>query len=503
MNNTIFRKQKAMLAGAIATVMLLFYSSCGIDKSLNNSPNAAKESDLPTISGLNALTVGMQAGIADFYSADRARYCAIWTWQVVNGLDVRNQLKVWNDYIQDFNVNEVGISWQNGFQVIKAANDVIRIAPRVDIAPTTRNTYIGIALCHKALVVGEMAALWGSIPIPEPTNDNPYTATPFVNQEQAYNRAQAFLDSAITLFSAGMAEGNFTADLNYGSNGAAATKAALWIATARSLKARYFLHVKNYASALAQANQGITSNNGNFLGVYNGANANELAQFAQLVQNEQGTPMLADKYFMDRLKNIDVGAIDAGKTDTRLARYFAPSALDSARRLPGYAYVPVRFASGSATETDERFCARLNPAEGGYGNTGTSFPLITATEVRLIRAECLARTEATTANAVTALNPVREGAGLGVYGGATTSVAVIADILRQKYLALFLEGQSYHDMRRTATLPSRTPTEGRAPLRFRYPLTEISARPTSGALAVPADANSLVNPLLAPEYIRP
>lgn len=115
---------------------------------------------------------------------------------------------------------------------------------------------------------------------------------------------------------------------------------------------------------------------------------------------------------------------------------------------------------------------------------------MSALETSFIRAECLARTGSLD-DAVTLLNTLRAAGGLGNYGGANTQLDVVREILRQKYIALFLEGQAYHDMRRTNTLPRRADGGGRAPLRFTYPLNERLRRPD-----VPADNDNLVSALV-------
>ena len=88
---------------------------------------------------------------------------------------------------------------------------------------------------------------------------------------------------------------------------------------------------------------------------------------------------------------------------------------------------------------------------------------------------------------MTDVNIIRNAAGLPAFASTDPLVTGI-EILKQKYLQLFLEGQSYNDMRRTKTLPD--PQPGRN-FRIHYPTTEINANPNT-----PADADALAKPLL-------
>jgi hypothetical protein len=283
---------KLYLVSAVTAAVLCMQSGCNVDSNLNNSPNAPNEAVIGTIDGLNALTVGLISGGGDFYSGDRAMFASIWTWQIINA-DGRSQILQWNDYSQSV-VNEFNLIWLQGFQVVKAANDILRIAPTVPMPSELRNTYMGIAFWYKALALGELAALFGSIPIQslEDAGDfiKRFDPPPFVSQAEAYAQVQVNLDSALARFSAGTA--TLTQDLIYGGN------RANWIAATRSLKARYFLHVKNYAAALTNANAGLSGTVPSVRARANAANANEQALFGTFLANEQGFPVRADKYFM-------------------------------------------------------------------------------------------------------------------------------------------------------------------------------------------------------------
>ena len=238
---------------------------------------------------------------------------------------------------------------------------------------------------------------------------------------------------------------------------------APWVAVAHSLKARYFLHAGDYAKALDETKKGIATESGTLFAFYS-TNALEYSPWGHWV-NDEGGSIRATKSFVDLLKS-EVG-------DRRLIQYFSPN--DSGHII-GYS------ATGSTEE--KKITSVSNILK--YGSYSDNFPIISSFENTLIRAECEART-GDVASAVTHVNIIRTNAGLTNFVSANRD-STIAQVLKQKHLQLFLEGQNYNDMRRTKTLPD--PVAGKN-YRINYPLSETNANPN-----VPADADVLAKPLL-------
>jgi hypothetical protein len=93
-----------------------------------------------------------------------------------------------------------------------------------------------------------------------------------------------------------------------------------------------------------------------------------------------------------------------------------------------------------------------------YPTNNSSIPIIRNEELLLIYAEAKAQLGGVINinDAVTALNKIRNAAGLGNYSGALTQAAVITEMLKQRRYSLFGEGHRWIDMRRynlLATLP--------------------------------------------------
>ncbi|MFP4528012.1 MAG: RagB/SusD family nutrient uptake outer membrane protein [Candidatus Kapaibacterium sp.] len=467
----ILRKARIILP--VMMILGITLTSCDIPDYINESPNAITEENVRTVDGVNGLFIGMQVAVADFTARDHSRIPSVWTWQLGAPPGIaRAQMIAWNGYQQNRD-GETDDMWLMAYRGVKLCNDLIAFTPDVIFSPTgntqIQNTIIGAAKTYKAYFLGELAAFYGSIPIDivgiEPSQ--------FVSQDAAYAEVQRLLDEALVHFAdAGPVE----RDLNFGGDG------AMWTEAANSIKARYALHTKDYQNALTYANSGISSADGNLYGIYNDA-AGEYASWGMWVQNE-GEPLRAEMTFVRLLKRED--------GDARLAEYFTPAAAAEGEYY-GYAVHPGKETNATEEERDIEMTARMNK----YSGFDEDFPVIRYAENLLIRAECKART-GDLPGAVSDVDIVRTMNGLPELAESTLGIdvndqaAVIQEILDQKHMELYLEAQSYHDMRRTGTMPDPVPETN---FRFIYPESELNANPY-----VPADNDNLVYTLLSDDY---
>ena len=469
MKNTILKtmKFKSLLLSALAFI-LVFVNGCKIDNSINNSPNDIRQDQLLTVAGINGLVVGMQTMTGDFISSDHSRIASMWSGQVTSSPDAqRPQAAVWAHYALD-ETGPPNDMWIYGYKAVHECDDILQYAPKVILVIDSlkniklHNSITAIALTHKALIYGELAAMFGSIPIDLKDITQPgYTPPAFVSQADAYARVQNLLDQAISL----MSKISITQDLNFLGD------SAKWVQVMHSLKARYYLHVSDYSNALAQSKLGISDGTGTLFAFYSN-NSLEYSPWGFWV-NDEGGSIRAAKPFVDSLKS------EPG--DKRLAAYFSPN--DNGK-IVGFADSllanPVH-----ATDPDEQ---TLNTVSNilKYGGYADMFPLISFEENILIRAECEARS-GDVGGAVTDVNIIRTAAGLSAFASTDANVT-IAQVLKQKWLQLFLEGQSYHDMRRTKTMPDPSPGHN---FRIIYPKIERNSNPNT-----PANSDDLARPLL-------
>ncbi len=347
------------------------------------------------------------------------------------------------------------------YNVVKLSNDVIDNAAAAGLPGPQVNLYVGMAKFYKALAFGELAALYGSIPV-----ETNITQPAFVSQTAAYAKVQSLLDEAIASFNAGTQTD--AKDLNFSGDQAS------WVAACHSLKARYFMHTLTYASALTEAQAGITATGNSVMAMWS-TNPAEYSPWSHWVSTEVGDPIRANKYLVDMLKS------EAG--DTRLAADFSkPAAAASIVGFDIYGDL-----GGTGDELVAENAAELNH----YAAVDAPFPLISYEETVLIRAEASARTSGAAA-AVADINLIRTAAGLtALTGTATTDVtACITEILKQKYMQLLLEGQAYNDMRRVHKTDGRPLYRTGIPLRWLYPDAEQKTNPNT-----PVDDASTVNEL--------
>lgn len=453
---TLFNMKKSILFLSLSAMLMI---GCDIDESINISPNEITEEQLKTPAGIKGLFVGAQTMHGDFYSADRSRVGSIWAQQLTAPVGgQRAQASAWTTYnlTVDGPPNDM---WLYGYKAVKVCDDILSITPSVQLSSSaaTQNFIMGVAKIIKADIYGELAAYFGSIPIDlKSLTKEGYTPPQFATQTQAYERVQMLLDEALVLL-AEDADIGLPEDLTFGG------KAAGWRAVANSLKARYYLHVGNYTSALSSAANGVADKSGDWMALYS-EGALEYSPWGWW-SNDEANSIRATKPFIDLLKSEP--------NDSRLAEYFKPNANGD---IIGYS------ETGSTAEQTFDSVSVINK----YSGYGDFFPIMTANENLLIAAECKARGGDLT-GAVTDVNVIRKAAGLTDFA-SNDAAAVLTEVLKQKHLSLFLEGQSYNDQRRTKTMADPQPDRN---FRFIYPASERNANPNT-----PADADDLVRPLL-------
>jgi hypothetical protein len=293
--------------------------------------------------------------------------------------------------------------------------------------------------------------VWGDIPYSQAVSD---TLTPKLDpQEQVYAGIQAKLDTAVTMLTAKTGAGPGAADLWYGGD------AAKWLRLAHTLKARNYLHVAErqgnaaYQSALAEAQKGLQK--GDDLRSYQSEDPNEQNTWYQFITIQRSGYMSPGAFLVNLLQT---------RNDPRLPQYFDPNAQG---QYVGAA--PGQQGSASISTFDE---ARTGPA--------FRQPIVTAAENQLIIAESAFRL-GQTGVALTALNAERADAGLPAVGSTS-----LADIMAEKYIALFQNIEVWNDWKRTC-LPALTPaagTVGGIPARLLYAQSE---RNTNTNIPLPSD----------------
>lgn len=291
--------------------------------------------------------------------------------------------------------------------------------------------YVGIAQIEEGALMGTGADVFGDLVYKEALQG---TANPVLDD-------QFFVyDSVQQVLSAGIANLNLNVATSVGPGGADLVydgDPALWTAMAHTLKARFFMHTAEvrgaaaYASALAEAQQGIADDDGNYFGAFT-STASETNFYFQFHGPAGRGGDLGDGIFLDNLL--------VARDDPRRTEYF--SLTGNPRWL-------------SATRGADDF----------------QQPFVTYDENTLIWAEAAFRG----GNQVVALAKLNEErANHGLAPVAFAGQALLNEILTEKYIVDFQLGEeAWNDYKRTCT-PNLPPTAAGSPIpgRLYYDATE-------------------------------
>ncbi len=370
----------------------------------------------PSVATPSQLFMGAEAAIWALLGSDPARVTGMWARQFAGG---QNQYQSIYNYLYDEGI-------QSGFNVgLYAAGGLVDIVRAQKITRDAQNfAFLGILQVQEAITMGTGADLFGDLVYSHAlTNEaNP----PLDNQLAVYDSVQKLLTAAITNL-ASTAPTSATpagSDLVYGGD------ASLWTALAHTLKARFYMHTAEvrpgaYAQALTEAQRGISSNAGTYVGAFtsNSAETNFYYQFE--VTAGRGGYLIADQQFVTLLEN---------RNDPRRDEYF----------------------NAAATRLSD---ARLEPS--------FQQPFVTYDENTLIWAEAAYRT----GDQVTALAKLnQERANHGLPAEAVAGQTLLNEILTEKYISDFQVGhEAWNDYKRTCT-PNFPPTQAgeKMPARMYY-----------------------------------
>ena len=289
--------------------------------------------------------------------------------------------------------------------------------------------YVGIAQVEEGALMGTGADLFGDLVYKEALQGTPNPTLD--DQFVVYDSVQKVLSAGIANINSSVATnvGPGGADLVYGGD------PALWAPMAHTLKARFFMHTAEvrgaaaYASALAEVQQGIMSDAGNYFGAFT-STASETNFYFQF----HGPAGRGG----DLGIGITLETLMESRNDPRVAQYF---------------FLPDDWLSNTR------------------GDAGFQQPYVTYDENTLIWAEVAYRT----GNQVVALAKLNEArANNGLPTEAVAGQALLNEILTEKYIADFQLGEeAWNDYKRTCT-PNLAPTATGKPIpgRLYYDLSE-------------------------------
>jgi len=401
-------------------------SGCNwIDPAINVDPNAPSDAPYKTI------LPTAQVGLAYVFGGDYYRFTSLFT-QHHFGYTRQHQ----SMYNYDLLESDLDNAWTTVY-----SGPLMDLKILIDDATLNKQyKYAGISQIMMAIGLGNTTDILGDIPYSAGFQGNDNLKPKYDSQQEIYNTIQKLLDDAIVNLS-NTAENEFTPgtdDFVYQGD------VSKWIKAAHSLKARYYLHAKDYANAQNEVAQGFSSNADDMLLVFGSSetNSNPFYQFMQ----QRGDISMGPK-LMELLEAFN---------DPRIITF---------------------------TSQDSVFDTSVFP-DGFYTQANSPVPFITYAEIKFIEAECLfandknssyqAYLDATKAN-------------LEFFGIdqadiddyiANPEVAVgannftLENLINQKYIALYHQLETWTDWRRTG-YPTLSPVKGNAVVRrMVYPQSE-------------------------------
>lgn len=432
------------------------------ENDIQNNPNAVTDVDVRT------LLSGTMLGVAFLHEDTDTRIASMWSGEL-NGLS-RAHLG-FGQYI----VSSQTFSWNNLYPV---ANQARLVQAKADILGDKWTKGVGQIL--EAVVIAKATALYGDVPYKQAFDSQNFPTPIFDKQIDVYVALQITLDKAISNLSSstGLAFGSndfiYQGDVNK------------WKAFANTLKARLYLHTKNYEQAIVSANLGIQNINGDGLiphGTSQGQNTNQNYDFFRV--SRAGDTGFEGTYLRTLLQSR-INSSNTKTNETALYNHFIKAGITAPNSLDP------------------------NTADGAFV-ADAPHPILTHYETQLIIAESEARL-GNTNGALIALNKVRLALSMGYLNGktfsatnrkydpyiindfgvsglanptnlSTTQEAILYEIISQRYIILLMQYEVFNDYRRLASalpvvqLPIPLTVGTKKPQRFIYPQQEINSNP--------------------------
>ncbi|MCB0595649.1 MAG: SusD/RagB family nutrient-binding outer membrane lipoprotein [Lewinellaceae bacterium] len=427
---------------------LLSLSACSdfVD-SYQEDPNNA--SDAPIEAVLNAAFTGTIIA----HEGEDARLACMWSRQFTGSDRQYAALEI-------YSVNAENFDWDKYYLVAENSKIVIEKS-----AETNDKLASGIARTLQAHSYGMMASMWGDIPYTQANKFIEFPDPVYDPQPQVYADVQTLLDQAITDLSGNPSNGDIEdRDFYFGGD------PVKWSQVASSLKARFSLHLGNYAAAISSASKGVKT-----------------------ADDEWIIPHATGSYNQDQNIYSSFGEEDRLGYMTANVAYL-PAILDPANAA---------YRGNAKTDESARFAFAFTGEEGAYDlnysgmwAATASFPLVSAIETELILAEAEWRGNSDPDAALTHLNNARamlaaqfpegkyeaytladfDNGGIASRAGFSRNDALLYEILEEKYVSLMGQMEVFNDVRRTDNFLEIPPTTGsQLPQRFLYPQEEIDA----------------------------
>lgn len=485
---------RKFFVSGLAIIMMMVASNCSnLTDGLSTDPvNITDGSVIATSKYLS----GVEVSLTGVFEGDMARLTGMWNGYFSGEDRQYLGLAAYSASGQDFDV-----TWGGIYTNVFANTRLLKKG-----ANATKNyVSVGIAQTIEGMCMGLAADLWGDVPVKEITQGPIKITTPkFDTQADAYARAHQLLDSAIV--NLGLT-GNGTGDYMLNGNKTA------WIQVAHTVKARLYLHVRDYSNALIQSGLGVSSVSNNLMATHGQTYLQNFNFYYSFTTYDRSGYMGANSYAPRLLDPAVSTSRNNAKTneEARLNYLYYPG---GGLNFQSIAYEPnvlVDFDWGTPT------------AYNGFFGATTSFPIVTWQENLLITAEANMKIAApNTTNALNALNTLRAYYNTGAHvssgyvadygnsyqpylitdfaaagienptGAVSQNTALLREILEERYVTLLGQIEGWNDMRRTGNFLNIPLAAGKTnyPRRLLYSQIEINTNPN-----VPKSGVGLYDPV--------
>ena len=441
----------------VAAVVVFSSTGCSdyVGGDVNVSPNSA--TDAP----VNSIITAAQTNLMGLFEGEDARMGAMWAQQFTG---FERQYLAYDEYV----VSSEAFSWfQPYVGVIQPCNDALdRLATRTAVSSTE-----GMLKIMKAMIFGNLAALYGDIPFTQANQPDEFPTPIYDSQTSVYAGLQSLLDDAISDLNAGGDVISFSDIIGNKSK-------SNWIKVANTLKARFYLHTGDFASAVTYANLGLQPGDHGLVAEHGNVASGNVNLWWDFVFFSRSGYLTAYTGFLPKLLDADE------------AEYRGDAKTDETDRFDFY-------FTGDAPGNYEP-----NITDGGMFGQTSSYPILTGEENQLILAEALMKIGAPDlSGALDALNSVRDEHANNYPGGTydqyvltdfdptgiagdalkTQAEALLDEIIEEKYCTLIGTIEVFNDLRRLGNPFGLTPrgTGGAFPERFLIPTSEVNTNPNT------------------------
>ncbi len=246
----------------LSALVLVSMASCeSIVEGLNEDPNNATDAPNPLV-----LTAA-QLAQAVVQEGHANRVVNMWSGYF-NGAD-----RQYNDYaLYNVNAGNFNTAWNNVYQGTLAQTRLI-----ISRSAETGDRYIaGVAKLVEASAMATATQRWGDVPYTDAVNIEITNPVFDAQASTLYPALLALIDEAIADLQSGAGATPGSADIYFEGD------AGSWIEVGHSLKARLYMDLEDYANAYSEAQQGISSPEGDMItphGTINDGNTNMVYDF--------------------------------------------------------------------------------------------------------------------------------------------------------------------------------------------------------------------------------